>query len=188
MEEDMSRKTVLNKNDKALLEAIKSMLNDDSELGLSFHDKEDEELNSEERGYEYLHNEIDEMFALKAADLVHSDEANQAFHKTHSYKYLDDPKFKVAMEKELVAQGVPAEERAKSVEYIDSIIKQLQNEKKDWAEKDYGFNPHLDEIKEVSRPEQPLNFTIHDKDGYNDANVEWDKTDFSPGRTPDDKS
>jgi hypothetical protein len=185
MEADMSRRSPLNKNEKALLEAIKSMLHDDSELGLSFHDKDEIEQQSEERAYEYLHNEIDDMFALKAADLIHSDAANQAFHKVHSYKYLDDPKFNVAVEKELVAQGVPAEERVKIVGFVDSIIKELQKEKKDWAEKDFGFNPHLDEIKQVSQPEQPLKFDIHDKDGYNDANVEWDKTDASPSRTPD---
>jgi hypothetical protein len=89
------------------------------------------------------------------------------------------------MEKELVAQAVPAEERAKAVAAIDSIIKELSKEKKNWAEKDYGFNPHMDEIEKVSKPEQPLDFQIHDKDGYNEANVEWDKEDFKPGRTPD---
>jgi ribonuclease HII len=185
MEGSMPMSSKLTKNEKMLVEAINSMFDLDAQVGLAFHDKKDLEPHNEERGYEYLHNQIDDMFALKAAELIHADSVNQAFHKVHSYKYLDDPTFPTAMEKELVAQAVPAEERAKAVAAISSIIKELRKEQKNWAEKDYGFNPHMDEIEKVSKPEQPLDFKIHDKDGYNEANVDWDKEDFKPGRTPD---
>lgn len=175
----------LNRTEKMLIEAINSMFDLDAQVGLAFHDKSELERHNEERGYEYLHNQIDDMFALKAAELTHADSLNQAFHKVHSYKYLDDPTFQTAMEKELVAQAVPAHERVKAAEAIASIIKELQKEQKSWAEKDYGFNPHMDEISKVSKPEQPMDFKIHDRDGYNDSNVEWDQNDASPSRTPD---
>lgn len=173
----------LNKNEKALLEAINGLFDLDAQLGLSFHKKDDSQ--SEERGYEYLHNEIDNMFALKAAELVHADSVNRAFHKVHSYKYLDDPTFNTALEKELVAEAVPAHERATAKEAITNIIKELQKEQSAWAEKDYGFNPNMDEIKKVSQPKTPNDFQIHDKDKYQTSNVKWDKTDASPSRTPD---
>lgn len=175
----------LNKNEKALLEAINNMFDLDAQVGLAFHKKDELERHNEERGYEYLHNQIEDMFTLKAAEFTHSDSVSQAFHKVHSYKYVDDPTFCTAMEKELVAQAVPADEREKAKDAITSIIKELQNEQKAWAEKDYGFNPHMDEINKISKPETPLDFEIHDRDGYNDSNVEWDKSDASPSRTPD---
>lgn len=174
----------LNKKEQLLLEAIDSMLQQDAMLGLSIH-KTDDIVSW--RGYEYLHNQIDEMFALKAADLTHSDGVCQAFRKVHSYKYLDDPSFKTAMEKEMVAQGIPSEERAKAANWIPAIIKELKDEQSEWAEKD-SFHPDLDEIKEMSQPEQPLDFNIEEVDGWpTQANVEWDKYNASPSRTPSEE-
>ena len=177
----------LNKNEKLLIEAVRSMLQQDAKLGLSIHDKDQYQNDYNiERGLEYLHGHINEMFAVKAAELVHSDGICQAFHKVHSYKYLDDPTFKTAMEKEMVAQAVPAEERSKANGFIVSIITELKEEQQEWAEKDSGFSPYLDEIKSISQPEQPMNFTIHDHDGYNDKNITWKRGETSPGRTPSD--
>ncbi len=177
----------LNKDEKLLAEAIDSMLQQDAMLGLSIHTDEHEEMGTTERGYEYLHNQIDEMFALKAAELTHADGVNQAFKKVHNYKYLDDPSFKTAMLKEMVAQAVPAEERDKALGFIPTIISELKAEQSEWAEKD-AFNPNLDEIMEVSQPEQPLDFNIESVEGWSDdANVEWEKGNASPARTPMDK-
>ena len=182
----MSKRSPLNKSEKALLEAINSMFDLDAKLGLAVHDDKDQNAKeAEERGYEYLHNQIDEMFELKAAELTYAESVNQAFHKVHSYKYLDDPKFKTAMEKEMVAQAVPNDEREKAKSFIDSIIKELEKEAKHGFESK-PFNPHMDEIKKVSKPETNLEFEIHDKDGYNDSNVEWDKSNASPSRTQDE--
>lgn len=176
----------LNKKEKLLLEAVQSMLQQDAMLGLSIH-KTEEAQSSTERGYEYLHNQIDEMFALKAAELAHADGVCQAFHKVHSYKYLDDPSFKTAMEKEMVAQGIPAEERNKAAEWIPQIIQELKEEQSEWAEKDHGFHPDMKEIKEMSQPDQPLDFSVEDVEGWpTTANVEWDKGNASPSRTPDE--
>ena len=52
--------------------------------------------------------------------------------------------------------------------------------------KDAGFNPDMDEIRDISQPEGVDDeFEIIDKDGYMDANLEWDKEDFRMGRTPE---
>jgi hypothetical protein len=173
--------------ERILAEAVDSMLQHDAKLGLKIHDTDSQRLGEAERGLEYLHGQIDEMFALKAAELIHADGVCQAFRKVHNYKYLDDPSFKTAMEKEMVAQAVPAEERSKAAGFVPSIISELKEDQAEWAEKDFGFNPKLDEVKEASQPEQPLDFTIEEVDGWpSEANVEWDEGDASPGRTPND--
>lgn len=178
----------LNKAERMVAEAVETMLQQDAKLGLKMHDSTDTRLGETERGLEYLHGQIDEMFALKAAELIHADGVCQAFQKTHSYKYLDDPSFKTAMKKEMVAQAVPAEDREKALGFIPAIIKELKEDQKEWAEKDFGFNPALDEIKEMSQPEQPLDFAIEDVEGWpSEANVEWGEIgDASPGHTPSD--
>lgn len=174
----------LNENEALLLEAIGSMLQQDAKLGLSIHD---EKAGIAERGYEYLHGQIDEMFALKAAELTHADGVCQAFKKTHSYKYLDDPTFQTAMAKEMVAQGIPESDRGKALGFIPSIINELKKEQAEWSEKDSGFNPVLDEIKEASQIEQPLDFEIEEVEGWpTKANVTHKEGDASMGRTPSD--
>jgi len=176
----------MNKNEKLIAEAIESMLQQDAKLGLSIHDTK--EIDSAERGYEYLHGQISEMFDLKAAELIHAESVCQAFRKVHNYKYLDDPAFITAMQKEMVAQAVPAEERKKALDFIPKIIKELKSEQKEWAEKDSGFNPNLKEIREASKPEQPLEFNIEEVDGWpTKANITWDKEDASPGKPISDK-
>lgn len=176
----------LNKNERMLLEAVDSMLQQDAKLGLSIHS--DTEFDSSERGYEYLHGQIDEMFALKSAELTFSDSVNQAFTKVHNYKYLDDPSFKTAMEKEMVAQAVPAEERNKALSFIPSIIEEIKEEQNEWAEKDFGFHPELQEILEVSQPDQgDMQFNIEEVDGWpKESNVEWERGDASPGHISSD--
>lgn len=175
----------LTRNERLLVEAVKTMLQQDASLGLSIHknDKYNKLFNAE-RGMEHMHGHINEMFHLKAAELTHADGVCQAFHKVHSYKYIDDPSFLTAMEKELVAQAVPSDERSKALGFVSSIIEELSEESKEWAEKDSGFNPDLEEITNLSNIEQPSDFEVHDMDGYNDGNVDSDIGDASPSRTP----
>jgi len=169
-------------DERTLLESIKTMLQHDAQLGLKMHSSDHEQSGRAERGYEYLHNQIDEMFALKAAELNHANGVCQSFTKVHSYKYLDDPTFLTAMEKEMVAQAVPAEERAKAAKFVPSIIKELKDDQAEWAEKDFGFNPKMDEIIDASQPEQPLDFTIEDvEDWPMESNVDFEEGDTSPG-------
>lgn len=173
---------VLNQEEKALLEALNHLLKDGDELGLSHHKVD--ELDVSERGFEYLHNNIDDSFAVKAAELLHADSVTKAFHSVHSYKYIDDPSFCDAFRKEMTGMAVPAQEREKACKFIDDIIEDLGG-MNEFAEKDAGFNPNMQEIKDVSQPEGTgLDFDVIDKDGYNDANVKWDKEDFRMGRTP----
>lgn len=173
---------MLTNSEKILCEAIESMLQHDAKLGLKIHDTDHKRLGETERGYEYLHGQIDDMFGLKASELTHSESVCQAFRKVHNYKYLDDPAFKTAMEKEMVAQAVPAEERSKALGFVPVIISELKSDQAEWAEKDFGFNPKLDEIKEASQPEQPLDFEIIEVDGWpTDSNIDWEDGDASPG-------
>jgi hypothetical protein len=176
---------MLTNAEETLLEAIKTMLQHDAELGLSMHGKENEESGETERGFEYLHNQIDDMFQLKAAELTHANGVCQAFNKVHSYKYVDDPQFRTAMEKEMVAQGIPASDRTKAIGYIDSIMRELKSDRGEWAEKDFGFNPNLDEIMDTNNIEQPLEFETQEvEDWPTKSNVKWEDGDASPGRTP----
>lgn len=171
--------------EETLLEAIKTMLQHDAKLGLDIHDKEHKKSGQTERGFEYLHNQINDMFQLKAAELTHASGVYQAFNKVHSYKYMDDPQFKTAMEKEMVAQGIPANDRTKAIGYIDSIMKELKEDNGEWAEKDFGFNPNLDEIMDTNNIEQPLDFETEEvEDWPMKSNIKSKDGDASPGRTP----
>jgi len=179
--------TRLTHDEAILAESIENMLQQDAKLGLKIHDTMDTNLGETERGYEYLHGNISEMFALKAAELTHSEGVCQAFRKVHSYKYLDDPKFQTAMKKEMVAQAIPAEERSKALEFVPAIISELKNDQAEWAEKDFGFNPKLNEIQEANKPDQPTEFNIEEVEGWsNDSNVEFEEGDASSGKTPSD--
>jgi len=176
----------LDEHEKLLVEAVKSYLQQDAQLGLADHEKDPFVKEFEgERGFQHLHSNINDLFAVKSADLDHADAVRQAFTKVHSYKYLDDPSFPTAMEKEMVAQAVPANERQKALGFIPKIIDEVSADSA-WAEKDSGFNPNLDEIEDVSQPEVPGGeFEIIDKEGYNEGNVDFDMGDASMGRTPD---
>ncbi len=169
----------LNDDEKLVLEAFETLLSQDAELGLSVHDYSKDSL---ERGFEYLHNHIDDMFHMKSAELSHTDGINAAFSKVHSYKYIDDPKFATAMQKEMVAQGIPADEREKAVAFLDDIINELKEEQQEWAEKDSGFNPEIEEV--TSMPEVNNEFEIEDDDGLNDGNMDWEEGEAGPARTP----
>ena len=143
----------LNPDEQLLVEAFETMLTTGDGLGLSQHESELERLGEEERGSQYLHGQIDEIFHHKTANFVHHDGVCAAFGKVHSYKYIDDPTFEAAMHKELTAQGIPAEEREKALELVPAIIEQLRGERAAWSEADAGWG-NLEEIKRVSQPEQ----------------------------------
>lgn len=174
---------MLNQNEYALLEALESMLKQDDELGLAHHD-DGEEADEAERGFEYLHNNIDDTYTVKAADLKHADSVIRAFKNVHNYRYIDDTSFIPALRKEMMATAVPADEMAKAEKFVLDVLDDLKDGD-DFAEKDAGFNPDLEEIIDISRPGQSdQDFDIIDKDGYMDANIDWDKEDFRMGRTP----
>lgn len=131
--------------EKLLVESFKSMLDDKVKLGLHPDEKAENDNKPSMRGIQYLHGHINEMFAHKAAALVHHTGVCAAFSKVHSYKYLDDETFLEAMNKEMTAQGIPAGERKKAMEYVPSILEELQ-EDGDWCEADFGFHPDLEDV------------------------------------------
>ncbi len=145
----------LDNTEQLLIEAVQSMLDGRTKLGLpakpeSWGGDNDPRL----RGLEYLHGQIDEMFAHKAAELTHHTGACAAFSKVHSHKYLDDPIFAKAMDSEMVSQGIPVAERKQAIGFIPAIIKELKEEAENWSERDFGFHPDLDDIIKASQPEQ----------------------------------
>lgn len=173
----------LNKNEKLLVEAVQSFLGQDAKLGLSLHD--DDKAAKEERGFQYLHEQIDDLFAIRAADLVHAESVTSAFRKVHSHKYMDDWTFLPAFEKELVARTVPMVERRKAMEFIPRIMTELREEHHNWTERDAGLNPNLDEIREASwaGAEDVGEFQVHSRP-LNKKNVEKPtRGDGSPART-----
>lgn len=163
----------LNKRQKTFLEALKLYLGQDSKLGLKGHDNN--KLNDLEKvnGLEFLHNDIYQQFRdkVQSSNLIYVGPIMQAFNKVHSYKYLDSESFADAMKKELTAQGVVSSEIAKAVDILEKLVEDYRNKNGgSWAEKDAGLNANMDEIKEVSQPEQASEFDIIHAD-INDKNV-----------------
>jgi hypothetical protein len=148
----------LNKNEKALLEALDTYLQQDAKLGLSIHGDDDKDG---ERSFAYLHEQINDMFAVKAAELTHAEGVCRAFTKVHNYKYLDDWSFGMAMDKEMITQAVPLAERLEALKFVNRIMEELRTEQQEWSERDAGFNPRLDEIRKISKPKQPNDFKTH---------------------------
>ena len=140
----------LNKKENLIVEAMKSLLQQDAKLGLVVHD----DVPERSHFFQHLHEQINEMFDLKAAGLTHFEGVCAAFRKVHNYKYVDDPTFEEAMGKEMTAQGIPANEREAAAGIMQAVISELREEQKAWGEKDAGFSPDLDDIKELSKPEQ----------------------------------
>jgi len=167
----------LNEIEKCIVESVKNMLDNDTKLGLSIHT--DEKTKDSERGTEHIHNTINDMFAVKTASFTYADAIRSAFTKVHSYKYVDDPGFKTALKKEFTAMGIPKDECEKALDTVDKVQTELNDD--NYHEKDYGFNPNMDEINDVSQPEVDMDFNIEDDDGLNDQNVKSKPGNASPG-------
>jgi hypothetical protein len=176
----------LNEHETLLLEALNAMLSG-PELGLAFHtDKNTYGDGSEKRNAQFEHENIDAEFRMKAnaENFRCYDGICAAFTKIHSYKYLNDTTFNEAFKKEMTAMAVNRDEMAKALDIVDDIVKDRTDGADDWAEKDYGLNPNLDAIKEVSQPEQNMDFEEIDSD-LNKMNIDLeDYGNASPSRMP----
>ena len=133
----------LKKSELVVCEAIDTMLRHKVALGLQ--DLPEDAQKEEEHSFQYLHEQINEMFAIKAAGLTHHDGACAAFRKVHNYKYITDATFRRSVDEEMRAQGIPAEDRNQVLDYIPAIIKEIKKED-DWCERDAGYHPNLSEI------------------------------------------
>jgi hypothetical protein len=128
-----------------LIEAIGNLFhNQSSRLGIT-PDRTDEITHRAE----FQWNTIEEMFALKTVNSPFSESLTSAFRDIHSYKYLNDPTFNIALERRLTAIGIPTEERQKAHKCTEEIIKELGGEK--FEEKHIGWHPNLAGIADVTR-------------------------------------
>jgi hypothetical protein len=150
--------------EQLLVECIRDMLDQKVRLGLPPEPPKDGGYNDPRlRGLPYLHGQIDEMFANKAAELTHYTGVCAAFSKIHNYKYLDDPLFLEALDREMVGQGIPATERQKALRFVPDILRELKEELDvtatgltdlDSPERGYGFHPNLYDVLATSQPPQ----------------------------------
>lgn len=162
----------LNAAEQLLAEAVRSMLDQESRLGLSIHGKSEQ---GPERGSEYLHNYIEDSFRHKVASTVHADSITAAFAKVHSYKYVDDPTFPEALQDVMLVMAVPAHEQKTALNAIGSVIKEMDV----GTEQDAGYHPDLDDVLSTADIEQPTEHTIEKRQP---ANQTWKKGDASPGQ------
>ena len=126
----------LSKNERAILEAVGNLLQQDAKLGLAIHkDKEVSHLS------QFRWEGIDDLFTLKASNSPFKDSLTSAFYAVHSHKYIDHPTFKLSLEKELTARGVPTVAREAAMKYVDAIIEDLSE--KEPSEHDAGWNSDM---------------------------------------------
>jgi hypothetical protein len=129
-----------------LLEAVKNYLRQDAKLGLAYHKPSHEERESSHR-LQYQWESINDAYELAVLESRFADSLNAAFYKVHSYKYVNDPTFKLAMDSELRSMGIPNEDRELAQKAHDKVIKEMLGE---CGERDAGWNPQMDQIVDVT--------------------------------------
>lgn len=90
---------------------------------------------------------IDDAFKLKVGDSPYADSITSAFFQTHSYKYLDNPTFKLSFERELRQRAIPNSEIHGALSHLDNMVNDLSNNP---PEQDAGWNPDLDAIADLT--------------------------------------
>jgi hypothetical protein len=90
---------------------------------------------------------IDDTFKLKVAGSPYEDALTSAFFQTHTYKYLDNPTFKLSFERELRQRAVPTNEMTDALGHVDSLITDL---KKNPGELDAGWNPNMADLVDLT--------------------------------------
>ena len=135
--------------ERLLFEEMKTLLGDKTQLGLSVHKKDQQDQSNTGQ---WLHEDIDQQFALDTIDLVHHSEVTAAFKKVHDYKYLDSPTFQVSFRRELTAQAVPAKEVDEALKILEKLMVKAGG-KKGQGERDAGWHPELEEVLKTANPE-----------------------------------
>jgi len=121
----------LDASEAKVLKAICSMFSHDL-LGLSIHDKSETSHHSQFR-WEDLATD----FRFKCVDSPFCESMCAAFRKTHDYKYIDHPTFKIAMEVDMRSMGLPNHVREEALKYVDDLINELSETK--FSERDAGW-------------------------------------------------
>lgn len=133
----------MKQEERVVLEAVKSMLNQKAKLGLAGHENLDDSHSSQDRW-----ESISEAFKLKIVESPFFESISSAFRQTHDYKYICNPTFKEAFERELRNRGIPHIEIKKAIAAVDSIVESLTKEP---CESAAGWNPAIADIAEMTR-------------------------------------
>jgi hypothetical protein len=133
----------MNKTEQMLIEAISNLFkNKETNLGMVGHEEHTHIM-------QFQRETIEDMFSLKFVESNFHEDISGAFRDIHSYKYLDDPTFPIALDKRLAARGIPIEERKKALKVVEDIKEELGGA--DFQEKATGWHPNMDQIVDVTR-------------------------------------
>ncbi len=139
----------MNQSERAVLEAVEQMLTTD--LGLSGHAKAHKETGKNERGSEYVHNDIDDAFAMEVADLDHYETVTSIFARLHAHMYLNDLAFTSRFVDQARNAGVPPEDVKKALAAVSKIAKKYDEEPlligSMSAEQAAGYHSELSDLK-----------------------------------------
>ena len=138
----------LNKIEKAIVEAVNGMLQQDAKLGLGMHTSPTGFGKTTDHYSQFRWEGIDDLFTLKVSGSPFKDALTSAFFTVHSHKYIDNPTFKLSFEKEMKARAIPTHVREESLKYVDAIIEDLSAKKP--SELDAGWNPNLADIVDLT--------------------------------------
>ena len=138
----------LNKVEKAIVEAVQGMLQQDAKLGLGLHTGPTGFEKTTDHYSQFRWEGIDDLFTLKVSGSPFKDALTSAFFTVHSHKYIDSPTFKLSFDKEMRARAIPTHVREESLKHLDNIIEDLSAKKP--SELDAGWNPNIADIVDVT--------------------------------------
>lgn len=124
-----------------LLEAVKNLFdNNRTKLGIvaPYHDEVSHRM-------QFQYENIRDMFSLKAINSTFYESLVSSFYNIHSYKFINDPTFPIALEKQMSAQGIPIEERQKALKYVKEIIEEVGDERA------AGWHVDLEQVLDTTR-------------------------------------
>lgn len=115
------------------------------------------------RGFEYLHNHIDDLFNHKTSSLVHHTGICAAFASVHTRRDIDDPSFAESLLRDMDAQAIPRAEQHEAIKVLAEIRKELAKDfdttDMHWRERDIGFHPDLEAVMAPGKDLPDLKFT-----------------------------
>lgn len=141
----------LTENEQKVLRAFRNVLNESlvsenttlQDMLASVGNETDESAHTSQFRWEG----IDDTFKLKVAGSPYEDSITSAFMQTHSYKYLDNPTFKLSFERELRQRAVPQNEISSSIQHLNSMIEDLKNTP---GEQDSGWSPDMEALVDLT--------------------------------------
>ena len=161
------------KQEKLLVEAMKNLLDQDDLGRVSVDDQKEHVHNTQFQWEDILRD-----FALAVKKSEFFDSLNSAFYAVHSYKWIDDDKFEIAMSDILKSQGIPENEIELAIDGLEKVRKQYLKDKGN--ESAAGWHENLDDIKNVTQ--NPTNDGVSD---FSKETMSGKNKPFS-GAEPDD--